>query len=152
MKNKPFIIWAGVLLFLIIIVSSYNVGKDRKRLLSQAGKKIISMTRRPALFKSIRSIVFQKSGSCSGGLHRIPLSVFQGRRDIRTYSAQSSAPFLPYEKAEIVKGIESNTSNLKMSPDGKRIAGVTLSLSKASMQLFSPASGKNRNRQHLRQQ
>ncbi|WP_414555438.1 WD40 repeat domain-containing protein [Bacillus swezeyi] len=48
----------------------------------------------------------------------------------------------PYEKAEKLKGIESNTSNLKMSSDGKSIAGLTVSSNKASMKLFSLANGK----------
>lgn len=37
MKNKPFIIWAGVLLFLIIIVSSYNVGKRSETIIIPSG-------------------------------------------------------------------------------------------------------------------
>lgn len=38
MKNKPFIIWAGVLLFLAIIVSSYNVGKRSETIIIPSGE------------------------------------------------------------------------------------------------------------------
>ncbi|MEC4202244.1 MULTISPECIES: WD40 repeat domain-containing protein [Bacillus] len=144
MKNKPFIIWAGVLLFLAIIVSSYNVGKRSETIIIPSGEDnhVDDQKTRPFQVNTIYRL--PKAGQLLGWSS--PDSVvgfFKGdgtsERTARSLQRLSS----PYEKAEIVKGIESNMSNLKMSPDGKRIAGVTLSLSKTSMQLFSPANGKN---------
>ncbi|KAA0836344.1 WD40 repeat domain-containing protein [Bacillus paralicheniformis] len=144
MKNKPFIIWAGVLLFLAIIVSSYNVGKRSETIIIPSGEDnhVDDQKTRPFQVNTIYRL--PKAGQLLGWSS--PDSVvgfFKGdgtsERTARSLQRLSS----PYEKAEIVKGIESNMSNLKMSPDGKRIAGVTLSLSKTSMQLFSPVNGKN---------
>ncbi|MCJ2147939.1 WD40 repeat domain-containing protein [Bacillus paralicheniformis] len=143
MKNKPFIIWAGVLLFLAIIVSSYNVGKRSETIIIPSGEDnhVGDQKTRPFQVNTIYRL--PKAGQLLGWSS--PDSVvgfFKGdgtsERTARSLQRLSS----PYEKAEIVKGIESNMSNLKMSPDGKRIAGVNLGLSKASMQLFSPANGK----------
>ncbi|WP_271725290.1 WD40 repeat domain-containing protein [Bacillus paralicheniformis] len=144
MKNKPFIIWAGVLLFLVIIVSSYNVGKRSETIIIPSGEENHSDDQKTRPFQVNTIYRLPKAGQLLGWSS--PDSVvgfFKGdgtsERTARSLQRLSS----PYEKAEIVKGIESNMSNLKMSPDGKRIAGVTLSLSKTSMQLFSPANGKN---------
>ncbi|QII49617.1 WD40 repeat domain-containing protein [Bacillus paralicheniformis] len=143
MKNKPFIIWAGVLLFLAIIVSSYNVGKRSETIIIPSGEDnhVGDQKTRPFQVNTIYRL--PKAGQLLGWSS--PDSVvgfFKGdgtsERTARSLQRLSS----PYEKAEIVKGIESNMSNLKMSPDGKRIAGVNLGLSKASMLLFSPANGK----------
>ncbi|GIN55627.1 hypothetical protein J36TS2_45210 [Bacillus paralicheniformis] len=143
MKNKPFIIWAGVLLFLAIIVSSYNVGKRSETIIIPSGEDnhVGDQKTRPFQVNTIYRL--PKAGQLLGWSS--PDSVvgfFKGdgtsERTARSLQRLSS----PYEKAEIVKGIESNMSNLKMSPDGKRIAGVNLGLSKASMQLISPANGK----------
>lgn len=143
MKNKPFIIWAGVLLFLIIIVSSYNVGKRSETIIIPSGEEnhIYDQKTRPFQVNTIYRL--PKVGQLLGWSSPDSVVGFfkgEGTSERTAHSLQRLSS--PYEKAEIVKGVESNTSNLKMSPDGKRIAGVTLSLSKASMQLFSPASGK----------
>ncbi|MCY8148862.1 WD40 repeat domain-containing protein [Bacillus paralicheniformis] len=143
MKNKPFIIWAGVLLFLAIIVSSYNVGKRSETIIIPSGEDnhVDDQKTRPFQVNTIYRL--PKAGQLLGWSS--PDSVvgfFKGdgtsERTARSLQRLSS----PYEKAEIVKGIESNMSNLKMSPDGKRIAGVNLGLSKASIQLLSTANGK----------
>lgn len=131
-------------MFLVIIVSSYNVGKRSETIIIPSGEDnhVDDQKTRPFQVNTIYRL--PKAGQLLGWSS--PDSVvgfFKGdgtsERTARSLQRLSS----PYEKAEIVKGIESNMSNLKMSPDGKRIAGVTLSLSKTSMQLFSPANGKN---------
>lgn len=130
-------------MFLAIIVSSYNVGKRSETIIIPSGEDnhVGDQKTRPFQVNTIYRL--PKAGQLLGWSS--PDSVvgfFKGdgtsERTARSLQRLSS----PYEKAEIVKGIESNMSNLKMSPDGKRIAGVNLGLSKASMQLFSPANGK----------
>ncbi|KUL15743.1 hypothetical protein CHCC5019_4152 [Bacillus paralicheniformis] len=143
MKNKPFIIWAGVLLFLAIIVSSYNVGKRSETIIIPSGEDnhVGDQKTRPFQVNTIYRL--PKAGQLLGWSS--PDSVvgfFKGDRTSERTARSLQRLSSPYEKAEIVKGIESNMSNLKMSPDGKRIAGVNLGLSKASMQLISPANGK----------
>lgn len=131
-------------MFLVIIVSSYSVGKRSETIIIPSGEENHSDDQKTRPFQVNTIYRLPKAGQLLGWSS--PDSVvgfFKGdgtsERTARSLQRLSS----PYEKAEIVKGIESNMSNLKMSPDGKRIAGVTLSLSKTSMQLFSPANGKN---------
>ncbi|MCM3713838.1 WD40 repeat domain-containing protein [Alkalihalobacillus oceani] len=47
----------------------------------------------------------------------------------------------PYEKPELLKEIDENTFNLAMSPDGKKMVGLTVDSVRASLNLFSLTNG-----------
>ncbi|MFN2745548.1 WD40 repeat domain-containing protein [Bacillus sp. z60-18] len=140
MKNKPFIIWAGVLLFLVIIVSSYNVGKRSETIIIPSKEENVQKNR-PFQVKTIyrlpradQLLGWSSSDSVVG--------FFKGDETSERAKHRLQRLSSPYEKAENLQGIESNTSNLKVSPDGKSIAGVTVSSNKASMNLISLVNGK----------
>ncbi|WP_190322961.1 WD40 repeat domain-containing protein [Bacillus swezeyi] len=143
MKKKTFIIGSGVLLFLVIIVSSYNVGKRSETIMIPSKEENHSddQKTRPFQVKTIYRLP-KANGLLGWSSSDSVVGFFKGdetsERTIHRLQHLSS----PYEKLENLKGIESNTSNLKMSPDGKSIAGLTVSSNKASMKLFSLANGK----------
>ncbi|MCI4170837.1 WD40 repeat domain-containing protein, partial [Bacillus spizizenii] len=55
-------------------------------------------------------------------------------------------PPFPSQKPETLKSIESNTANLKMTPDGKSIVGLTMSSDKTTLNLMSLT---NRNKKEI---
>ncbi|MCY7859869.1 WD40 repeat domain-containing protein [Bacillus haynesii] len=135
MKNKPFIIWAGVLLCLVIIVSSYNVGKRSETIIIPSKEENVQKNR-PFQVKTIYRL--PKADQLLGWSSSDSIvGFFKGDETPERATHRLQRLSSPYEKAENLQGIESNTSNLKVSPDGKSIAGVTVSSNKASMNLIS---------------
>ncbi|MGR3207159.1 WD40 repeat domain-containing protein [Bacillus glycinifermentans] len=143
MKNKQFIIWLGALLFLVVIVSSYNVGKRSETIIipSKEESHIDDQKTRPFQVKTIyrlptadQLLGWSSSDSIVG--------FFKGKDTSERSTHRLQRFFAPYEKAENLKGIESNMFNLKVSPDGKTVAGLTVSSNKTSMKLISLVNGK----------
>ncbi|ATH92211.1 hypothetical protein [Bacillus glycinifermentans] len=143
MKNKQFIIWLGALLFLVVIVSSYNVGKRSETIIipSKEESHIDDQKTRPFQVKTIyrlptadQLLGWSSSDSIVG--------FFKGKDTSERSTHRLQRFFAPYEKAENLKGIESNMFNLKVSPDGKSVAGLTVSSNKTSMKLISLVNGK----------
>ncbi|WP_307891877.1 WD40 repeat domain-containing protein [Bacillus swezeyi] len=140
MKNKPFMIWAGALLFLVMIVFSYNVGKRSETIIIPSREENVQKNR-PFQVKTIYRL--PKADQLLGwSSSDSVVGFFKGDETPERATHRLQRLSSPYEKAENLKGIESNTSNLKMSPNGKSIAGVTVSSNKASMKLISLANGK----------
>ncbi|ASB88663.1 MULTISPECIES: PD40 domain-containing protein [Bacillus] len=140
MKNKQFIIWSGLLLFLVIIVSSYNVGKRSETVIIPSKEENVQKNR-PFQVKTIYRL--PKADQLLGWSSSDSIvGFFKGNETSERTAHRLQRLSSPYEKAENLQGIESNTSNLKISPDGTSIAGLTISSNKASMKLISLANGK----------
>ncbi|WNW25773.1 WD40 repeat domain-containing protein [Bacillus inaquosorum] len=148
MKNKQFIILLGILLIFMIFVSSYNIGKRSETIIIPNKEEN-------------QSEDDQKSGSFQvKKIYRLPkadqllgwsssnaiVGFFKGNDSTeRTAQHLQRLPF-PFEKPETLKSIESNTANLKMSPDGKSIVGLAMLSDKTTLNLISLT---NRNKKEI---
>ncbi|MFB0637545.1 WD40 repeat domain-containing protein [Bacillus rugosus] len=148
MKNKQFIILLGVLLIFVIFVSSYNMGKRSETIIipnneenqsnddQQSGSFQVKKIYR--LPKADQLLGWSSSNSIVG--------FFKGNDTTEREGKQLQRLSFPFEKPETLQSIESNTANVKMSPDGKNIVGLTMSSNKTTLNLMSLT---NRNKKEI---
>ncbi|ALS84299.1 hypothetical protein AT706_15660 [Bacillus subtilis subsp. subtilis] len=148
MKNKRFIILSGILLISLIFVSSYNMGKRSETI-------IIPNKEESQIDDDQKSDSFQVKK-----IYRLPqadqllgwsssnsvVGFFKGNDTTEGKAQHLQNVSYPFEKPETLQSIDRNTSNLKLSPDGKSIAGLTMSSNKITLNLISLT---NRNKKEV---
>ncbi|TDY56171.1 WD40 repeat domain-containing protein [Bacillus subtilis] len=148
MKNKRFIILSGILLISLIFVSSYNMGKRSETI-------IIPNKEESQIDDGQKSDSFQVKK-----IYRLPqadqllgwsssnsvVGFFKGNDTTEGKAQHLQNVSYPFEKPETLQSIDRNTSNLKLSPDGKSIAGLTMSSNKITLNLISLT---NRNKKEV---
>ncbi|UQZ57244.1 hypothetical protein C2H93_01160 [Bacillus subtilis] len=148
LKNKRFIILSGILLISLIFVSSYNMGKRSETI-------IIPNKEESQIDDDQKSDSFQVKK-----IYRLPqadqllgwsssnsvVGFFKGNDTTEGKAQHLQNVSYPFEKPETLQSIDRNTSNLKLSPDGKSIAGLTMSSNKITLNLISLT---NRNKKEV---
>ncbi|MFP7331094.1 WD40 repeat domain-containing protein [Bacillus subtilis] len=148
MKNKRFIILSGILLISLFFVSSYNMGKRSETI-------IIPNKEESQIDDGQKSDSFQVKK-----IYRLPqadqllgwsssnsvVGFFKGNDTTEGKAQHLQNVSYPFEKPETLQSIDRNTSNLKLSPDGKSIAGLTMSSNKITLNLISLT---NRNKKEV---
>ncbi|MFQ8009834.1 WD40 repeat domain-containing protein [Bacillus velezensis] len=148
MKTKQLIIWSGLILIFVTFAASYNVRKQSETIIIPN--------------KEVNQSEVQKSGSFHvKKIYRLPkvdqllgwsasntvVGYFKGNdKTERLASHPIQRLSFPFEKPETLQTIESNTADIKMSPDGKNAVGLTISTDRITLNLMSLT---NRNKKKI---
>ncbi|MEC2062123.1 TolB-like translocation protein [Bacillus inaquosorum] len=148
MKNKQFIILLGVLLIFLIFVSSYSVGKKSETIIiPNEEENHIDDNQKSGSFQVKKIYRLPKADELLGlSSSNSIVGFFKGDDTTEHETHQLQRLSFPFEKPETLKSIESNTINLKMSPDGKNIVGSTMSSDRTTLNLMSLT---NRNKKEI---
>jgi len=138
MKNKQFFILLGVLLIFLICVSSYNVGKRSETIIIPNDENHIDDDQKSGSFQVKKIYRLPKADELLGwSSSNAIVGFFKGDDTAEREVHHLQRLSFPFEKPETLKSVKSNTANLKMSPDGKSIAGLAMLSEKTTLNLIS---------------
>ncbi|MED1017047.1 WD40 repeat domain-containing protein [Bacillus atrophaeus] len=146
MKNKQFIILSGVLLLFLIFVFSYNAGKKSETIIiPNKEESHVDDDRNSGSFQVKKIYRLPKADQLLGWSSSNSIVGFFKGDDTTEHQAHDLQRLsFPFEKPETMKSFDSDTTNLKMSPDGKSIVGLTMSSDKTSLHLLSLTNNKKK--------
>ena len=148
MKNKRFIILSGILLISLIFVSSYNMGKRSETIIiPNKEESQIDDDQKSGSFQVKKIYRLPQADQLLGwSSSNSVVGFFKGNDTTEGKAQHLQNVSYPFEKPETLQSIDRNTSNLKLSPDGKSIAGLTMSSNKITLNLISLT---NRNKKEI---
>ncbi|MBU8806498.1 WD40 repeat domain-containing protein [Bacillus subtilis] len=148
MKNKRFIILSGILLISLIFVSSYNMGKRSETIIiPNKEESQIDGDQKSGSFQVKKIYRLPQADQLLGwSSSNSVVGFFKGNDTTEGKAQHLQNVSYPFEKPETLQSIDRNTSNLKLSPDGKSIAGLTMSSNKITLNLISLT---NRNKKEI---
>ncbi|MBU5210842.1 WD40 repeat domain-containing protein [Heyndrickxia sp. FSL K6-6286] len=145
MKNKQLIKWSGVLLSLTIILSGCNIEKRSETIIipNNSDNDTKGQGSQPFQVETIYRLPNTVNLLLGWSDKKSVIGVFNegGSHDKLLNNLQRLTT--PYEKPEMLKRINNNTTNLNMSPDGKFIAQTIMSSNGVSLKLIPVGDGKD---------
>ncbi|MCY8519591.1 WD40 repeat domain-containing protein [Bacillus atrophaeus] len=146
MKNKQFIILSGVLLLFLIFVFSYNAGKKSETIIiPDKEESHVDNDRNSGSFQVKKIYRLPKADQLLGwSSSNFIVGFFKGDGTTEHEAHDLQRLSFPFEKPETMKSFDSDTANLKMSPDGKSLVGLTMSSDETSLHLLSLTNRNNK--------
>lgn len=143
MKNKQFMLWSGVLLVLIILISGCAPGFRSETIVIPSKEDNYSDDQGSQQFKVKTIYRLPQSDQLLGwSAPETVIGLFRKMNKTERESLNLQRFTKPYEKPEMLQRIEDNMAFLELSPDGENIFGMTTSAQGASLKLISLPDGK----------